>query len=115
MGVWHSASPDRASVFRLTDAGLEVRLKVTPKAASDRLGAAVCDGDGHAMLSVAVSAVPEDGKANKAVIKLLARTWGLRKSDLSIARGATDRYKTLLIERGDAALRDRLAAGIETT
>ena len=50
-----------------------------------------------------VTAVPEDGKANKAVIALLAKRLKLPKSAIDIASGATDRRKTLLID-GDPAL-----------
>jgi uncharacterized protein YggU (UPF0235/DUF167 family) len=41
--------------------------------------------------------VPEDGKANAALIALLAREWRVPKSSVSVVRGATDRHKTLLV------------------
>ena len=49
------------------------------------------------MIKIAVTAVPEKGNANAAVIKLLAKAWRLRKSDMEIVQGATDRNKVLRI------------------
>lgn len=64
------------------------------------------------MLKIAVTAVPEAGKANAAMIKLLAKEWHLPKSALGIAAGATDRRKVLMIEGETNALMDRLGAWI---
>ena len=44
--------------------------------------------DGAVSLAVKVRAQPDQGKANKAVIQLLASTLGLPKSRLSVAAGA---------------------------
>ena len=56
-----------------------------------------------------VRAVPEKGKANKAVENLLARYFGVAKSSLSVVKGATDRVKTIRMENG-AHLIDALRA-----
>ena len=42
--------------------------------------------------------VAEDGKANEAVIALLAREFGIAKSRLSIARGLTSRNKVIALD-----------------
>ena len=52
--------------------------------------------------------MPEDGKANAALIRLLAKEWRLAKSSLEIIQGATDRRKTLLISGDGAELAARL-------
>ena len=57
--------------------------------------------DGRKALKARVTAPPEDGRANAALIKLLAKTWRLPKSAITIVAGQRDRTKTLLIE-GDA-------------
>jgi uncharacterized protein (TIGR00251 family) len=88
---------DALSPFQAVPQGLQVRLRVTPKASRDAIGDVVADGQGNGVLKIAVTAVPEKGNANAAVIKLLAKSWRLRKSDLDIVQGATDRNKTLLI------------------
>jgi len=54
-------------------------------------------------MQVAVTAPPDDGKANAAVIALLAKLSGIPKSAFVLERGATNRHKTLLIDRHDQA------------
>ena len=48
-------------------------------------------------IRVYVTTVPEDGKANAAVTKLLAKALGLPKSALLLIRGQTGRDKTFRI------------------
>lgn len=59
---------------------------------------------------MAVSAVPEDGKANAALVALLARAWRVPKSDLSVRRGARDRRKVLHLAGPAAETLPRLTA-----
>jgi uncharacterized protein YggU (UPF0235/DUF167 family) len=59
-------------------------------------------------LKVAVTAAPEDGKANAAVIALLAREWGVAKSAISVVAGATDRRKLVEIRGPSQELLARL-------
>lgn len=61
------------------------------------------DEKGQKILRVKVTAVPEDGKANEALIKLLSKTLHLSPSRISLIRGATSRVKQLDIdgETGD--------------
>ena len=65
------------------------RVRVTPKAARN----AVLPGEGEADLKVTVTTVPEGGKANAEVVKLLAKALGVPKSRLELVRGATGRDK----------------------
>lgn len=67
----------------------------TPQAAKDRLGEIVEDADGQAYLKVYVTTVPEKGKANKAIIALLAKKLDLAKSQLDIIHGEKDRRKQI--------------------
>ena len=83
--------------FKVVPEGLEVQLRVTPDASRDSIGDVVADAQGNGALKLAVTAVPEKGKANTAVIKLLAKSWRLRKTDCQVIRGQTERYKTLFI------------------
>ena len=57
--------------------------------------------DGRIVLKVRVGEPPEGGKANAALIKLLAKTWKLPKTRLRVVAGHNQRLKILLIE-GDA-------------
>ena len=86
-----------APPFRETDAGLEVFLRVTPKASANRIQGLIGDGVGSMRLKVQVTAAPDDGKANAAVIKLLSKVWKIPKTDIKVVSGQTDRNKTLLI------------------
>ncbi len=85
-----------------------MRLRVTPKASRDAIGEVVADGQGKGAIKIAVTAVPEKGNANASVIKLLAKAWRLRKSDMDIVQGATDRNKTLRIVGDGEELASRL-------
>ncbi len=49
-------------------------------------------------VTVRVTASPEKGKANDAVLSLLARSLGIPLSALEIAQGHTSRQKTVLVE-----------------
>ncbi|GAA0298420.1 DUF167 domain-containing protein [Rhodovulum strictum] len=75
----------------LATPGTEIALRVTPKASRDRIVAE--DG----LLRVYVTCVPEDGKANAAVIKLLSKALGVPKSRLEIIRGHTARDKLIRV------------------
>ena len=55
-----------------------------------------------------MTAVPEGGKANAAVIKLLARAWGVPKSAVSVVAGTTDRRKVLHVAGPSGDLMQRL-------
>ena len=60
-------------------------------------------------LKVAVTAAPEQGKANQAIVELLAEALDLRRSDVELLSGAASRAKKFVV-RGIAAdeLRERL-------
>ncbi len=109
-----SCSPsDGASPFTETAAGLKLAVRLTPKAARDRIDGVAAEADGGSVLKVGVTAVPEDGKANAALIKLLAKQWKLPKMAIAITAGATDRRKTLIIAGDAAELRRRLEQWIK--
>ena len=75
--------------------GVRLRLKVQPRARRNRIAGLVTEADGHQALKVAVTAAPESGAANDAVIALLAKELQLAKSALSLVAGATDRRKII--------------------
>ena len=88
--------------------GLLIDLNVTPKASSNKIGDVVQDSQGHAILKVYVTAVPDNGKANAAVIKLLAKVWKIPKTSLAIVRGQTHRRKTIEITGDSSVLRNKI-------
>ncbi|MGE0748621.1 MAG: DUF167 family protein [Rhodospirillales bacterium] len=85
-------------------------VRVTPRARRERIEGVVADAAGEPAVKVAVGAPPADGKANAAVIALLADAWGLPRSAIGIAAGAADRRKMLHIAGDPAALMARLDA-----
>lgn len=93
-----------------TAEGLRLALKVTPGARKTALLGPAPEAGGGTVLRLAVTAPPEAGKANAAVVALLARQLGVAKSRVEILAGAGDRRKTVLIRGDPAALSERLAA-----
>jgi uncharacterized protein YggU (UPF0235/DUF167 family) len=81
--------------LRLGAKGLTVELSVQPRARREALE--LRDG----ALRAVVTAPAEQGKANEAVIALVARTWRLPKSAFAVARGASARHKVLSVGGGD--------------
>lgn len=93
-----------------TDAhGLVVHLRVTPNAGADRIDGTEQRDDGTAVLRIRVTAVPDKGKANAAVIALLAKALGLPKSAIALVSGETARLKTMRIDGDPGALAAALA------
>ena len=73
-----------------------LHIKVTPKAKTERIKKEI-KPDGSVLYKVYVCAAPENGKANAAVIKLLAKALGLAKSQLAITHGLASREKVIKI------------------
>jgi uncharacterized protein (TIGR00251 family) len=72
-------------------------------------------GEHAGSLKVAVTAPPEDGRANKALVEVLSEALGLKRSQLELLSGQTSREKRFLVRgltpaelaaRIDAALPD---------
>ena len=62
------------------------------------------------MLRLRVAAVPDKGRANAAVIALLARALGVPRSAVRVTAGETARLKTLAVTGDGSALMDRIEA-----
>lgn len=70
-----------------------INIRVIPKARVQKI---VADGD---TLRVYTNAVPADGAANVAVIKMLAKYYDVPKSRIRIIRGETSHDKIIEIEK----------------
>ena len=90
--------------------GVRLALKVTPRAARSAVDGIARDDRGQACLAVRVTAAPDGGKANAAVIRLLARRWGLPARDLRLVSGASARRKVLQVDGPPQRLLAELAA-----
>jgi uncharacterized protein YggU (UPF0235/DUF167 family) len=83
---------------RATKEGVELFVRATPKAAKERIDGVTLDADGRAYLKMYVTAAPEDNQANKAIIALLAKTFSLPKSCISLKSGGTHRLKNFILD-----------------
>jgi uncharacterized protein (TIGR00251 family) len=84
-----------------------IELRVQPGARERGVGGWRADGS----LKVKVTEPPEDGRANRAVIELLAERLGVRAAAVMVVRGASSRSKTVEVTGlTPGELRARLAA-----
>ena len=90
-------------------AEVDINVRVQPKAKRNRIE--VVDDQN---LKVYVTAAPESGKANDAVIALLSKTLKVPKSRMSIVRGQKSRDKLVRIEGMDdtGQITERINASI---
>lgn len=98
-----------ASPVRPVVDGVRVALRVTPGARREAVGGLAPQAGGGVALKISVTAVAEDGKANEAVLRLLAKTLKRPRRDFSVVVGATDRNKVIHI----AGHAEDLARGLE--
>ncbi|HUS59184.1 MAG TPA: DUF167 domain-containing protein [Planctomycetota bacterium] len=74
-------------------AGISIKLRVQPKASAERI-----IGQHAGALKLAVTAPPEDGKANEAAVRLLAKKLRVPRRSISITAGAASRNKVIHID-----------------
>ena len=95
--------------FHSTAGQVSFLVRLTPKGGRDAVEGWGESSDGSVHLKARVRAVPEDGKANAALVALLAACLDVPKSAVRIASGATARLKRVEIAGGAA-----LAAKLES-
>lgn len=76
--------------------GLRVAIRLSPGSKGERL-LAIADGRDGRVVKASVMAPAEGGRANEALLRLLARAWSLPRRDFSIIAGAANRNKLVLI------------------
>lgn len=72
-------------------------MRLTPKAALDRIDGIEIAADGRSHLKARVRAVPENGAANQALERMMAKALGVPVSAVSVVAGGTSRLKTLRV------------------
>ena len=82
-----------ADLSDLAASGARIAVRVTPRGGRNSV---IRDDDGA--VHIRVTAPPEDGKANAAVQKLLARALGIAPSRLTLTGGATARDKMFQVD-----------------
>jgi uncharacterized protein YggU (UPF0235/DUF167 family) len=88
--------------LRRTSTGVTVALRTQPRARRTALEL------GGGALKALVTAAPEDGKANDAVIALLADIWDVPKSSVAVKTGSAARDKVLSVTGDPRALAVRI-------
>lgn len=82
----------------------DLQVKVVPGASRSRIAGKYGDG-----IKVQLSAPPEKGKANAALVELLAEALGVRGAQVTIVSGHTQPRKTVRVEgMSEAALKEAL-------
>ncbi len=87
---------DSTPIRRVRD-GITVAVRLTPKAKASRIAGLAAQADGAVALKASVTAAPERGKANAALLAMLAKAWRLPKSSLRVVSGATGRRKLVAV------------------
>jgi uncharacterized protein len=90
--------------LRRSAKGVTVTLRAQPRARRT-----VLEFTRQGGLKVAVTAPPEDGRANEAIVALLVHSWRLPKSAFEIVQGAAARNKTIGISGEPSMLAYRIA------
>lgn len=93
--------------LRVHDDGIDLAVRLTPKADRDAVEGGEQTADGRRHLKCRVRAVPEKGKANTALERLLAEAFGVPRSAVAIVAGGTARLKTARIAGDPPELRRR--------
>jgi uncharacterized protein (TIGR00251 family) len=92
-----------------TKSGVVLKVRLTPKSSRDTIEG-LEDFGGETVLKARVRAVPEQGRANAALVKLIAAWLEIPASRVSVAQGTKSRLKQVAIE-GDASELARLIEG----
>jgi len=92
--------------------GVRVVVRLSPRARADRVEGIAHLADGAAVLKVSVTAPPAEGRANEALLQVLAKEWDLPRRDLAILGGKKSRNKIVGIAGEPSLLLRRLTASI---
>ena len=84
--------------YQILNDSILIHLKVIPNSSKNQIIGVLSDGKGGAYLKVKVTAIPESGKANKAIIKFLSKFWKIPSSKISVNSGKTSSIKTISID-----------------
>lgn len=97
--------------WRVTKAGVEVRVHLTPRTRHDEV-TGVGDGAQGTELRARVRALPAEGAANAALEKLIAGWIGVPPSHVTVVAGGRSRIKSVEISGASADLAERLAEAL---
>ncbi len=84
--------------------------RLTPKGGRDAIDGVATLSDGTAVLACRVREAPEDGRANEALRRLIAKAAGAPASRARVAAGAKARVKQVAVDGDAQALMAALAS-----
>ncbi len=99
--------------WQKADDHIRIAVRLTPNGGRDAVDGIEADANGDTRLKMRVSAVPEKGKANKAMIAALAKMLGVSKSSVELLSGDTARQKILRIDGDPEDIIQRLEALVQ--
>ncbi len=76
-----------------------LRIKVIPNSNTNEIKEIMTDDSGEETIKIKIKAIPEKGKANTELIKFLSKELEIKKSNISILSGKTDRIKLIKISK----------------
>ena len=82
-------------MIRKTNEGILVNLRISPNAKKNEI---IKDVD---IIKVKITALPIDGKANKALVEFFAKNFKIPKTSIEILKGETSKEKTILFKTMD--------------
>jgi uncharacterized protein (TIGR00251 family) len=89
---------------------IRLTVRLTPNGGREGIDGVESDAAGDRYLKARVRAVPEGGKANKALVELIAKRFGVAKSAIRLVSGETARKKILRIDGDPEELRKKFEA-----
>lgn len=82
-------------MIKQTDEGLLVNIKISPNSSKNAI---INEGD---IIKIKITALPIEGKANKALIEFLSKTFKIPKTSIKIIKGETTKEKTIFFATTD--------------
>lgn len=82
-------------MIKQTGNGIIVTFKISPNAKKNEI---IKEND---IIKIKIAAQPVDGKANKAVVEFLSKTFKIPKTSIEILKGETSKDKTILFKISD--------------
>ena len=76
---------------------IKIHVRLIPNAHKDNIDGMETSAGGKSYLKARVRAVPENGKANKSLEKLISKYFEVPNSSVQITSGTTSRLKTLVV------------------
>jgi uncharacterized protein (TIGR00251 family) len=99
-----------AEAWRKGAGHILIAVRLTPRAARDKIDGIATLSDGRRVVAARVRAVPDKGAANRALVALLAKSLDVPKSAATLVAGHTARLKQVRIDGDPQELARKLGA-----